>query len=184
MTKYIEKRSSANCFLALNEKWLRDKAKSGMKLLYIKYGIFRNTYCFIKCAPCDNVYFSAVTFFRLDSFSNTSYGVIRYLKDKYHGKELVGDGSTIRLKKENITDIDDVKRNLLYREKCIRNAYLLYFSLLAALTIPFLILGIVNKAAPLFYLFYAMFGLPSAISGIALLIHFICCKKVYKDFLQ
>ena len=183
MTISIEKRFSANCFLALNEKRLRDKAKSGMRLYYIKRGIFRDTYCFIKCAPCNNVYFSAAVF-KSDSLSNTSYGVIRYIKNKYHGKELVGNGSTIRLKKENITDIDDVKRNLLYREKCIRNDYLLYFSILAALTLAFSILGIISGAPPPFYLFPAMFGLPSAILVIALFIHFICCKKVYQNFLQ
>ena len=182
----IEKRHISNANLAKTEKWLRDQAEAGWKLSEVKMGILRDTFVFIKCKPCDNAYFSHVFFYKLPKLQNTSFSVIDYIKSTYGGKKLSPKdyNGWICLKISNITDVDDVRNNLIYRENCIRTEYIIYFTAFLVPAIIMLLVGIFARESLPFYGFPSFIGAISAIPAVKLVLHKKNCKEAYTDFLK
>ncbi len=177
------KKYTANHNLAKIEKWLREEIKNGKKLVHVKTGVFINTYYFIKAANCDEVYFAPADFAKNAKFTRTSLSVLSYLKSKYGAKKLSGVDYClwIRLSKSNITDLNDVKANLLARENCIKKHFLEWLFCFAIPTVAFAILSIFDASTLLLCsVFFAGF----LITLIQLLLHKKYCKEIYTDFLK
>lgn len=124
-TKAVKRYASAST-LALTELWLREEAKAGWRLIDVKHGAFSNKYFFLKSNDCREVYFGTVGFSEKEkSLRNTMISIQSYLKFKYHLKPLNNKKWCFwyKMKREHITDINDVKANLLIREKCISKSY-------------------------------------------------------------
>ena len=120
------KRYTSASTLALTELWLRMEAKEGWKLIDVKEGLFSSKYFFIKSKNCDEVYFGTVGFGSKEkNLSNTEISIFNYLRNKYHLKSLNNKKWCFwyKIKREHITDINDLKINMLIREKCISKSY-------------------------------------------------------------
>ena len=123
--KTVTRYASAST-LAADELWLRKEAKAGWKLTDVKTGAFSNKYFFLKSKGCDEVYFGTVGFgYKEKNLRNTEASILSYLSNKYHLKPLNSQKrcSWKKIKREHITDVSDVKINLLIREKCISKSY-------------------------------------------------------------
>jgi len=120
------KRYTSAPTLALTELWLRKEAKEGWKLIDVKEGLFSSKYFFIKSKNCDEVYFGTVGFGEKEkNLRNTEISIHSYLSNKYHLKRLNNQKWCFwyKIKREHLTDINDVKINMLIREKCISKSY-------------------------------------------------------------
>ena len=177
------KKYTSNHNLAKIEKWLRIEASNGKKLIHVKSGVFKNTYYFIEAANCDEVYFAPADFAKIDKYSRTTISVLSYLQTKHGAKKLspIDYCLWIRLSKSKITNIDDIKANLMIREKCIRNQFLQWLGAFLIETIAFAILSFF-EAYTLLFAFISF--VPVVIVFIQLLLHRKNCKEIYTDFLN
>lgn len=177
------KKYTSNHNLAKIEKWLRIEASNGKKLVHVKTGIFINTYYFIKAANCDEIYFAPADFAKNEKCTRTTISVLSYLQTKHGAKKLsaIDYCLWIRLSKSKITNVDDIKANLMIREKCIRNDLLQLLSAFLIQTIAFAILSFF-EAYTLLFAFISF--VPLAIVLIQLLLHRKNCKEIYTDFLN
>jgi len=171
--------------LAKTELWLREEAKNGWRLDDVEEYVFFNKYYFIKSKNCDEVYLGTVAFdSREKNLSNTESSIKSYLKFKYHLKPLNNRQWCFwyKMKKEQITDIKDVKTNLLIREKCISryyNKYLWVTGIASVLSLYFpFVSGIHNIFFPI------LFSVLFVIFLIKKLNHKRTCKIAYKNFLE
>lgn len=124
----IIKKHTNNATLAKIEKWLREESKQGWRLIHIKEGLFQNTYHFLQGEPSDEVYVAPADFVKQPSYRSTMLSVLAYLKFAYGGKKVSKKDFClwIRLSKSKITNVRDVKQNLLCRERCIKKDYLMW----------------------------------------------------------
>ena len=183
----IVKRYFSNATVLETERWLREEARLGWRLEHVKDGVFRNTYFFRKCDPSDEIIIAPVSFAKQPKYANTVSSVLAYLKVTYGGKHVSKNKFClyIRLKRDKVTDIEDLKQNLIYREDCIKKDYLTWT---LATAIPSAILCLVNLfggnhwAIYLFVLFTG--GFYSMISLIKLLHHQVICKREFEAFLK
>ncbi len=84
------KKYTSNHNLAKIEKWLRQEAKNGKRLMHVKSGAYVCTYYFLEAKNCDEVYFAPADFAKNAKFTRTSLSVLSYLKSKYGAKKLSG----------------------------------------------------------------------------------------------
>ena len=177
------KKHTSNYNLVKIEKWLRDEAASGKKLVHVKMGLFTNTYYFIEAANCNEIYFDHANFGKNTKLRRTSVAVLSYLQSKHGAKKLSKvDGCLwIRLSQSKISDLNDIKANLLIREKCIATELLQRLAVSFIPTVAFAILSIFDTSVLLFAsISFAGF----AIFLIQLLLHRKYCKEIYTDFLK
>ena len=123
--KTVTRYTSAST-LAVTELWLRKEAKAGWKLIDVKEGVFSSKYFFLKSKGCGEVYFGTVGFGAKEkNLGNTEISIFNYLRNKYHLKRLNNQKWCFwhKIKIEHITDINDLKINMLIREKCISKSY-------------------------------------------------------------
>ncbi len=182
----LEKKHINNATLAKTEMWLHEQARTGWKLSDVKDGPLFTTFHFIKCKPCDYVYFAPASFVKSPSYTDTSISVIHYIKSRYGGKKVSNKTfcSWIRVSKGKITDLQDVKKNLLYRENCIAKDYLLYFLGFAVLSLSMFAIGIIGLLPPIFYILPSLIGIAALIHLIKLIVHNRNCRKIYTNFLE
>ncbi len=189
-----EKKHVTDSNLAITEKWLREQSKLGWKLTDVKSGLFFCKFTFVKSNSRDNVYFAPAShlgykLFKLQkSYYFESNGELNYIKNNYGGK-LVSKSDLngwIAFKRSKITNPEDVKKNLMYREKYIRNCYLLYL-------ISFFTISVLTAAAIFFsptdtyFYSYSMSIILAFISmffALKFFIHRKNCKIAYSDFLN
>lgn len=180
----IEKKHVSNSNLAKTEKWLRDQAKLGWKLSKVTSNVFYNTFLFVKSTPCDDVYFAPASFPKMPKFESISYGAIQHIKNAYSGKPVQGEQLAwwIHFKMQNITDAEDVRKHLQYRENCIRKEYLLDFVFFIISAVALFAVGLFAKAIYSFYSLPILMFAISVWSLMKLVVHNRNCKKAYADF--
>jgi hypothetical protein len=186
-TKTVTKYTSAST-LALTELWLRKEAKAGWKLIDVKEGAFSSKYIFIKSKSCDEVYFGNVGFGEKEkNLRNTEASILSYLKNKYHLKRLNNQKWCFwhKIKREHITDISDVKINMLIREKCISKSYNTYLLICGIIgTLSFLMPLLSDPHNIYTYVFPVFFSIMFIFFLIKKLNHNRNVKTAYKNFLE
>ncbi|MBQ9112008.1 MAG: hypothetical protein IJY08_00330 [Clostridia bacterium] len=179
----VIKKYRSNSTLALTELWLRNESKCGWRLTDVNEQMFHNTYTFVKCSPSDDVYFGLAYFNKEPKHTRIALSVLDYLRHKYSGKQLSASCCMwIKIPQSQITDINDLKNNLLIREKYIRMSYLQWSILWTVPFVIFLLLAVMWQ--PYIYSLTALCGIGAFISAIKLINHKINCDKVYKNFIK
>ena len=186
-TKTVTKYTSAST-LALTELWLRKEAKAGWKLIDVKEGLFSSKYFFIKSKNCDEVYFGTVGFGEKEkNLRNTEISIHSYLRNKYHLKRLNNQKWCFwyKIKREHLTDINDVKINMLIREKCISKSYNTYLLICGISgTLSFLMPLLSDPHNIYTYVFPVFFSIMFIFFLIKKLNHNRNVKTAYKNFLE
>ena len=180
----IEKRYVCNTNLAKTEKWLRDQSKRGWKLTQVKSGAVRTAFTFTKAVPCDRLYFARAHFYKQPNLECTAQGVFNYIKSTYGGKPLQGtnyDG-WYYIKRSDDTDLEDIRKNLQYREKCIQKEGLLFFISFFVCLISLLVINFLSAKVIRIDALVVLSGLLTLFYGAKLIYHHIGCKKAYADF--
>jgi hypothetical protein len=180
----IERKHISNANLAKTEKWLRNQANLGWKLSEVRTNVFYDTFVFIKSTPCDYMYFAPASFAKLPKLQNTSLGVINYIKNTYGGKKISEENLNgwIHIKMNESIDIEDIRKNLQYRENCIMKEYLLYFICFIVSAFAMLSIGLLSDLPLPFYSMPVLVAVISLIPAIKLVVHKINCIKSYSNF--
>ena len=133
--------------------------------------------------PATKFDFAPADFAKIDKYSRTTISVLSYLQTKHGAKKIspIDYCLWIRLSKSKITNIDDIKANLMIREKCIRNQFLQWLGAFLFVTIAFAILSFFESYT---LLFAFISFVPVAIVFIQLVLHRKNCKEIYTDFLN
>ena len=184
--KKIIKKRTTNATLVQIEKWLREESAQGWRLVHVKDGLFQNTYHFIQCAPSDEIYFAPSDFVKQPKYSSTCLSVLAYLKVAYGAKNVSKKDFClwIRLSKSKITNVRDVKQNLLCRERCIKKDYLQWTISLGVCSLALFLISLFEGCNPVIALYATVPFIFFVRSLIQLIRHQILCKRIYKSFLE